>query len=120
MSNYNFFNTAALEKTETNLPESLKLKGGAIEAHGGLTVDAQLTGVTLDSNSQHDIAVLLPRVSKNSDAQPISQFWMREAARQQHVYAKQKATKDPEPEIDIQCAATMAKEAARAKVKQIL
>ncbi len=73
-----------------------------------------------NSNSQHDIAVLLPRVSKNSDAQPISQFWMREAARQQHVYAKQKATKDPEPEIDIQCAATMAKEAARAKVKQIL
>ena len=57
MSNYNFFNTAALEKTETNLPESLKLKGGAIEAHGGLTVDAQLTGVTLDSKDGSTIYI---------------------------------------------------------------
>ena len=73
-----------------------------------------------NSNSQHDVAVLLPRVSQTADAQSVSQFWMREAARQRHVYAKQKATQDPEPEIDTQCAAKMAKNALRSKVQQIL
>lgn len=71
-----------------------------------------------NSNSQHDIAVLLPRVSQTPDAQSISQFWMREAARQQHGYAKQKATKDPEPDIDTECAAQTAKKALRSKVQQ--
>lgn len=71
------------------------------------------------SNSQHDIGVILPRVSKLTETQNISQYWMREAARQQHAYAMQKATKEPEPEIDTKCAAKVAKEAALSKVKQI-
>lgn len=71
------------------------------------------------SNSQHDIGVLLPKFSKLPEAQSISQHWMREASRQQHPYATQKATKEPEPKIDTQCAAKMAKEAALSKVKQI-
>ena len=71
------------------------------------------------SNSQHDIGVLLPKFSKLPEAPSISQHWMREAARQQHVYASQKATKEPEPEIDTQCATQLAKEAALAKVKKL-
>jgi hypothetical protein len=72
------------------------------------------------SNSQHDIGVLLPRVSKHPDAQHVSQFWMREAARQHHTYAKQKATKDPEPETDTLCAAKLAKDALLQKAKQVV
>ena len=71
------------------------------------------------SNSQHDTAVLLLKVSKLPEAAAVSQYWMREAARQQHVYATQKATKEPDPEIDTQCAAQLAKEAALAKIKQV-
>jgi hypothetical protein len=71
------------------------------------------------SNSQHDIGVILPRVSKLPEAQSISQHWMREAARQQHPYAIQKATKEPEPEVDTECAAKLARDAALSKVKQI-
>jgi hypothetical protein len=61
----------------------------------------------------------LLKVSKLPEAAAVSQYWMREAARQQHVYATQKATKEPEPEIDTQCAAQLAKEAALAKIKQV-
>jgi hypothetical protein len=49
------------------------------------------------SNSQHDIATLAPKVASKPQAPQISVYWMREAAKQGHVYAKNKAS--PEPEI---------------------
>lgn len=41
-------------------------------------------------NSQHDVGVLLPRVAPGQPAQDLAGFWMREAARQGHQYARHK------------------------------
>jgi hypothetical protein len=42
------------------------------------------------SNSQHDLAVLLPQVQSGPGVQETAQFWLRRAAAQEHEYAKKK------------------------------
>jgi hypothetical protein len=42
------------------------------------------------SNSQHDLAVLLPQVQSGPGVQEAAQFWLRRAAAQEHEYAKKK------------------------------
>lgn len=44
------------------------------------------------SNSQHDFAITLTKLKTDQNAQNVSQFWMREAAQQGHIYAKNKAS----------------------------
>jgi hypothetical protein len=72
------------------------------------------------SNSQHDVAALLPKFSSHKDTPALSQYWMREAAKQQHPYAMQKSTPEPELEIDTACALKLASEAAKERMKQLL
>lgn len=72
-----------------------------------------------NGNSQHDVAVLLPRVSKHADVQTVSQHWMREAAAQNHMYAKQKATPGPTPEIDMMCNIKRGIQGVLANIKQV-
>jgi hypothetical protein len=43
-----------------------------------------------NANSQHDVAVLLPRAAAGERAQKAADYWMREAARQGHHYARKK------------------------------
>ena len=56
MSSYNFFKPTDIENSK-NLPESLVFKGGTIECTGGLLVDGQLTGVTIDSKDGSPIYI---------------------------------------------------------------
>lgn len=62
-----------------------------------------------NSNSQHDLAVLLPRVNPGKSAEAMAQYWMREAARRGHAYARNKALPEAEPSTPgLLCLATAA------------
>ena len=43
-----------------------------------------------ESNSMHDLAVLLPRVVSDADGQMAADYWMRKAANAKHVFAMKK------------------------------
>jgi hypothetical protein len=56
MTNYNFFKPTDIENSKV-LPESLILKGGSIDCSDGLLIDAQLTGVTIESKNDAPIYI---------------------------------------------------------------
>jgi hypothetical protein len=73
-----------------------------------------------NANSQHDIATLAPRLHQSATTTSASEFWMREAANQHHVYAKNKAKPAPDLAIDLDCAGKLAGQAALEQIKRML
>lgn len=77
------------------LPSAANCVGSMyVDGSGGLPGDAAqgvawhlLAARGGHANSQHDVGVLLPRVAGQA-ARPVADFWMHEAARQGHDYAR--------------------------------
>ena len=57
MSSYQFFNAAYMEKCKSNVPETLVLRGGAVEAEKGLLVDGKLHDTTIESKDGSPIYI---------------------------------------------------------------
>lgn len=100
--------------TFVGLPSAANCVGSSYtEGFGGVTRDRtqaaawHLLGARGgNSNSQHDVATILSQIDGDDSNLKISQFWMREAARQGHVYASRKAISERPAmrPIDMACA----------------